>query len=119
MKSAIYVPPSCRTAEKHLSTAFNRELQTLTKTEFVRAWCSLAYLYPGLHPDGYDSRGSGWPKAFKPFAEEAWRRFESGELTDNELYPYQAAKRRIVKERGIMAIEASRKPWFFTDHFAA
>jgi hypothetical protein len=119
MKSEIYVPPSCRTAERHLGTAFKRELRTLRKAEFVRAWCSLSYLYPGLHPEGYGSRGSGWPNAFKPLAAEAWRRFELGELTENELYCYQACKARVLRERGIMAIEASRKPWFFTDHFAA
>jgi len=119
MKSDIYVPPSCRTAEKHLSTAFKRELRTLTKIEFLRAWCSLSYLNPGLHPDGYQCRGSGWPKAFKAIAAEAWRRFECGELTDNELYPYQAGKARVLRHRGIMAIEASKKPWFFTDHFSA
>ena len=119
MRSHIYIPPSCSTAEKHLSFAFKRELGTLSRIEFVRAWCSLVYLYPGLHPDGYQSRGSGWPKAFKPFAAEAWRRFKFGELTDNELYCYQPCKARILRERGIMAIEASKKPWFFTDHFAA
>jgi hypothetical protein len=119
MKSEIYIPPSGRTAEKHLALAFKRELQTLVKIEFIRAWCSLAYLYPGLHPDGFGSRGSGWPKAFKPLAAEAWRRFESGELTDNELYCYQACKARLIQEKGVIALESTRKPWFFTDHFAA
>jgi hypothetical protein len=119
VNDVIYIPPSCRAAEKHLSFAFKKGLRTLTKKEFVRGWCSLAFLYPGLHPDGFGSRGSGWPKHFKPLAAEAWRRFEIGELTDNELYCYQASKARIVKERGIIAIESSKKPWFFTDHFAA
>jgi hypothetical protein len=119
MKIQIYIPPSGRTAEKHLSTAFKRKLQTLTKIEFIRAWCSLAYLYPGLHPDGYSNRGSGWPKAFKPLAAEAWRRFQAGALTDNQLYCYQACKARLVDEFGIMPLESSKKPWFFSDHFAA
>jgi hypothetical protein len=53
---------------------------------------------------------------FKPLAAEAWRRFEAGELTDNELYCYQAAKARIGKERN----EVMRTtPWLMTDHFAA
>ncbi len=119
MKSEIYIPRSERTAEKHLSPAFKRELRTLSKIEFVRAWCSLVYLYPGLHPDGYGSRGSGWPKAFKPLAAEAWRRYEAGELTDNELYCYQACKARLIDEVGAVALESARKPWFFTGHFAA
>jgi hypothetical protein len=119
MRCKIYVPPSVRTAERHLCIASTHSLKTLSKSEFLRAWCSLIFLYPGLHPDGYNCRGSGWPKALKAFAAEAWRRFQSGEITDNELYCYQACKARVLKERGIMAIEASKKPWFFTDHFSA
>ena len=42
---------------------------------------------PGLHPDGYDEPDSGWPRALKKFAAEAWARSESGELADDELYP--------------------------------
>lgn len=116
MKDFIYIPPSCQTAEKHLGLVFKKGLQAVTKKEFVRGWCSLSFLYPGLHPDGFASRGSGWPKHFKPVAAEAWRRFESGELTDNELYCYQAAKARIGSERA----EIMRStPWLLTDHFAA
>lgn len=116
MKDLIYIPPSCRAAEKHLSLVFKKGLQAVSKKEFVRGWCSLSFLYPGLHPDGFASRGSGWPKHFKPFAAEAWRRFEIGELKDNELYCYQATKARIVMERA----EIMRTtPWYLTDHFAA
>ena len=48
-------------------------------------------LYPGLHPDGYDDPDSGWPRGFKKIAAEAWARFETGELGDEELYPAEAA----------------------------
>jgi hypothetical protein len=116
MKSDIYIPPSCRTAEKHLAFAFKKGLPALTKKEFVRGWCSLSFLYPGLHPDGFASRGSGWPGHFKPFAAEAWRRFKAGELTGNELHCYQAAKARITMERGMMPGPAA---WLSSDHFAA
>ena len=119
MKREIYIPPTCNTAEKHLTRALTRDIRTLTSIEFVRAWCSLAYLYPGLHPDGYSSRGSGWPKALKPVAAEAWRRACAGEFTDNQLYCYQASKARLLKAVGIMALESRKKPWYFTDHFAA
>lgn len=116
MKSAIYIPPSCRTAAKHPTFAFKKGLHALTKQEFVRGWCSLSFLYPGLHPDGFASRGSGWPKHFKPFAAEAWRRFEAGGLSDNELYCYQACKARI----GMELAEVMRStPWLLTDHFGA
>lgn len=52
-----------------------------------RAWCSIAYLFPGLHPDGFENADSGWPRVLKRFAAEAWRRTEAGELADEELYP--------------------------------
>jgi hypothetical protein len=115
MKNFIYIPPSCRTAEKHLQSSLATRLQSLPRKEFIRGWCSLSFLYPGLHPDGFASRGSGWPKRYKPLAAEAWRRFENGEITDNELYCYQAAKARIGREREQIEHE---KPWLFSDHFA-
>jgi hypothetical protein len=72
-----------------------------------------------LHPDGYSSRGSGWPKALKRVAAEAWRRAEAGDLTDNQLYCYQACKARLLEYVGIMALESGKKPWYLTDYFAA
>ena len=115
MKSCVYIPPSFRTAEKHLANAFKRGARNLTKIEFIRAWGALAYLYPGLHPDGFECEGSGWPPTLKPLASEAWRRAEAGELNDNELYPYQACKARIHREKE----EIKRtEPWAFSDHFA-
>jgi hypothetical protein len=56
----------------------------------MQAWSSISYLYPGLHPYGYDAPDSGWPRVLKKFAAEAWSRFESGELADDELYPCEA-----------------------------
>jgi hypothetical protein len=53
----------------------------------LRAWCVVAYLFPGLHPDGFEDADSGWPRVLKPFAAEAWRRVEVGEITEEELYP--------------------------------
>ena len=40
----------------------------------------MAYLHPGLHPDGYESADSGWPRGLRRFAAEAWRRADAGEL---------------------------------------
>jgi hypothetical protein len=119
MKSEIYIPPSCKTADKHLELALNRHPKALTKTQFVRAWCSLAYLYPGLHPEGFRSEDSGWPKKLKPLAAEAWRRARAGQINDNQLFCYQACKARLIDEVGILQLESNRKPWFFTDHFSA
>jgi hypothetical protein len=60
-----------------------------TKTN-LRAWSSMAYLFPGLHPDGFAAADSGWPRGWQRFAAEAWRRAEAGEITEAELYPSDA-----------------------------
>lgn len=62
-------------------------LERLLKPDFVRVWCCIAYLFPGLHPDGFEDADSGWPRSLRRFAVEAWRRAEAGELADEELYP--------------------------------
>jgi hypothetical protein len=70
--------------------ASGRDLSDLTKQEFLRVWCSIAYLFPGLHPDGFNEPESEWPRGLKRFAVEAWRRADVGELTDEQLYPCDA-----------------------------
>jgi hypothetical protein len=70
--------------------ALTDSLERLPKPTFVRAWYAIAYLYPGLHPDGYESADSGWPRVLRRFAAEAWRRADAGELTDEELYACDA-----------------------------
>ena len=55
-----------------------------------RALSGVAYLFPGLHPDGFEAADSGWPRILKPFAAEAWRRARAGEITEDELYPSDA-----------------------------
>jgi hypothetical protein len=77
---------------------------------------------PGLIPQNRErlcKPGSGWPKALKPVAAEAWRRAKAGQLTDNQLYCYEACKARLIRDVGIPTIESRKKPWYFTDHFAA
>lgn len=87
MKTSTYTPDSLRSASQQIRLALATPLEQLPKPEFVRAWWSLAYLFPGLHPDGFDDAESGWPRTLKRFAAEAWRRAEAGELADQELYP--------------------------------
>jgi len=58
--------------------------------DFLRAWCSISCLYPGLHPDGFEESGSGWTRSLKPFAAEAWHRAGNGELADEQSYPSDA-----------------------------
>ena len=93
----IYVPPSLKTAERHVQEALAGSVRSMGKREFVRAYCSFAYLCPGFHPDCWDDWDG--PIEFAPLVREAWRRARAGCLTDNQLYPYQASKARIVEER--------------------
>jgi hypothetical protein len=90
MKSIKYVPDSLRTAAGHVRGALRRDPRVLPKSDFVKVWSAVAYLFPGLHPDGFELRDSGWPRVIKRFAAEAWRRAEAGELSDEELYPCDA-----------------------------
>ncbi len=73
-----------------MRAAFSGQLHELSTDVFVRAWCSVAYLFPGLHPDGYEDAESGWPRVLRPVAAEAWRRADSGELDDAGLYTSDA-----------------------------
>lgn len=90
MSNSISVPVFLRDAASHLRAALPVPLETLPKQTFVRVWCSISYLYPGLHPDGYDDPNGGWPRVLSRFAAEAWRRADAGELADDELYPSAA-----------------------------
>ena len=65
--------------------------ESLGSIEFIKAWFAVAYVYPGSHPDDYDSPGCSLPKQFLPLAKDAWRRNEAGELTDDIIYPSDAA----------------------------
>lgn len=94
-----------------------KDLKQLEKSEFLRAWHAVAYLYPGLHPDSALDHGkqieqrsegpswvmmieprlvspyyrqSGWPVVLKALADEAWRRADSGDLADGQLYCIEA-----------------------------
>ena len=91
----------------------DRALRGIPKEEFKRAWYSIAFLHAGLHPDSALEHGnrigrkmrelvslghleprllkpyykqSGWPVVLAPIAKEAWRRYESGVLKEDEFY---------------------------------
>ena len=110
MKSYIYIPPSEACAQRHIAAGLKARPDQLPRRLFLRAWCSIAWLHPGLHPDGYQCRDSGWPKALRPLAREAFRRRRAGQLTDLELYPYPAAKARILRERTIASASSAAIP---------
>jgi hypothetical protein len=90
METQIFIPSSLRLAGKEMHAALAAELEKLSKVEFLKAWSSLFYLFPGLHPDGFDDTESEWPRPLRKFAAEAWRRADAGEISDDELYPSDA-----------------------------
>jgi DNA (cytosine-5)-methyltransferase 1 len=90
-----------------------QELRRVPIEEFKRAWYSIAFLYMGLHPDSALEHGtkilddaedypavyeieprlinpyyeqSGWPVFLENLGNEAWRRFDLGQLEDEEFY---------------------------------
>lgn len=86
MNGFIFIPKTAKAAgaeiRRALSTPFNQQ----AKQDFIRAWASIAYLFPGLHPDGFEDAESGWPRSLHRFAGEEWRRVSTGELAEEELY---------------------------------
>ena len=62
----------------------------LSQVVFGRLSWQVFSSIPVLHPDGFEETDSGWPRALKQFAAEAWRRADAGELEDDELYACNA-----------------------------
>jgi hypothetical protein len=79
-----------RLSGRELHLAFHQPFSELLRKKFLRVWNSVAYLFPSLHPDGFEDAGSGWPRVLKRFAAEAWQRVETGELSEEELHPSDA-----------------------------
>lgn len=95
-----------------ISRCDQRQLRTMHAREILRVWHDLLLLFPELHPDNARDHGakietipnvqgslpgfepiasrryvrSGWPVELELIGLEAWRRFESGELTGEEFY---------------------------------
>ena len=84
------VPTSLRQAEAAIRSVSGKPPGSLGHAALLSSWFAIPYAYPGLHPDGYQKAASGWPKALKMLAAEAWKRALRGELTDEELYPSDA-----------------------------
>jgi len=99
-----YIPASRTIAEIEIAAALEKPLEKLSKREFLKAYCSVAYLYPGFHPDDWEA----WtgPARIKALLAEAWRRADKGEFKDGELYPYPATKAAIIHAGGCRKISA-------------
>lgn len=97
--------------------AQTNSVHEISTANFIRGWYSVGFLYCGLHPDSALEHGvelsndtdnvpviskieprllapryvqSGWPVLLAPVAEEAWRRYDAGELTDDQFYCSEA-----------------------------
>jgi DNA (cytosine-5)-methyltransferase 1 len=97
--------------------AESKTLRKVTTADLLRGWYSVGFLYGGLHPDSAIDHGteisnnvesvpeidrteprlqapyyvqSGWPVLLAPIAKEAWQRYKSGELKENEFYCSEA-----------------------------
>lgn len=86
-----YVPVNAAEAGQVVGRLKMMDLEALPREAFLTLWYAVAYLNPGLHPDGYDAEDSGWQEELRPVAGEAWRRAALGELADDDLYPADAA----------------------------
>lgn len=97
--------------------ADSKAIRKIPLEQFRKGWFSIGFLYPGLHPDSALDHGdevssdianhfeirkvdqrlvvpfyveSGWPVVLEPVAKEGWRRYNSGELKDDEFYCSEA-----------------------------
>ena len=74
------------------------DLEGLAKDRLLLAWWSFFWLHAALHPDDAEV----WPEEVDDawhLADEAFRRYEAGEIEDGEYYPAEAVKHRIRHER--------------------
>lgn len=90
------------------------QLRNADLVTFLRGWHALLFLFPGLHPDNAFDHGdeeetlaeldlncidlnrrylrSGWPVVLEPLGKEAWRRYESGTIREEDLYCVEAQR---------------------------
>lgn len=120
-KASVYVPSSQTEAARELELLAKlnyRALRALTAREFLRGWHALLFLFPGLHPNNALDHGdiiettsgskavhgdfgellsrhyvrSGWPVILDLIGREAWRRYESGKIGDDDFYCVKAQR---------------------------
>jgi hypothetical protein len=109
MNASFFIPSSLREAGQKLRIGLQSPAANLSKRDFVNAWSSIAYLFPGLHPDGFNEPDSGWPRVLKCFAAEAWRRAEARELDDEELFASDAQWAGIYDRMTVHTVEETAR----------
>ncbi len=80
MITQTYSPESIQDAESHLNSSLTGPIEQLSATEFARAWSSVRFPNPCLHPGGYKAADSGWLDSLRKVEADAWRRFDTGEI---------------------------------------
>lgn len=93
------IPRDEADARSRLASLTSVDISSAGRALFLRGWHALFWLFPGLHPDGFDEDWEGEFEAYRPLAAEAFRRAEAGELDDDELYPTDAVQARLARER--------------------
>lgn len=87
MQTDSFIPSSLSDAKKRIHTATRNAPELLENTALIKAWFAVAYAYPGLHPDDYDTPESSWPEHLQPLAKEIWSRAEFGKIPEDFIYP--------------------------------
>jgi hypothetical protein len=98
MINHIYIPSSSNDADEQIRKCDGIPVGQVDGDVFVRAWCSISFLNPGLHPDDFESKDSGWSPDLLKFAAEAWRRYENGLISDKVLYPSDATRAGLLSQ---------------------
>jgi DNA (cytosine-5)-methyltransferase 1 len=110
--------------------ADKRALRAMSTRDFLRGWHALLWLFPHLHPDNAVEHGdeahevaatspelgklgaryvrSGWPVMLAGFGEEAWRRFENEDFSDELFYCVEAQSAGLEARLRLAAQDASR-----------
>jgi DNA (cytosine-5)-methyltransferase 1 len=117
VKSAL-LPRNIDQAQETLLAAVKKNnYSELSTKDFLCVWNSCFYLMPGLHPDEALDHGaetsdcekaiddlilrkyyirSGWPVALEPLGREAWRRYQTKQITEEDFYPEDAQKAGLL-----------------------
>jgi hypothetical protein len=96
MKAKLYFPKSVEEAEGIVSSVDACALDNLAEHEFIRVWCSIVFLNPGLHTDNILDPDYDCEPMVRQVLEEVWRRADIGEITEDEMYPYEVIRARLV-----------------------
>jgi DNA (cytosine-5)-methyltransferase 1 len=115
--------------EDFVESLFLTNIKQIPKADFLKAWWSVGYLHPHLHPDAaldngkVVSRGtkrgvsfvlepvyvrSGWPVELIPVAQEARRRYDNKLISEDDYYCSVAVMVGAMNGKKLVELEAKR-----------